>query len=45
MPGSKPGRDSMDREIFGMSGVPEGAEPGKPFGDQGGPLGGGEGCH
>lgn len=35
MPGSKPDRDSMDREVFGMNGVPEGAEPGRPYGDKG----------
>lgn len=34
VPGAKPGREGMEREIFGMNGVPDGAEPGKPFGDK-----------
>eukprot|EP00877_Chromochloris_zofingiensis_P004540 jgi/Chrzof1/14087/Cz08g24200.t1 len=33
IPGAKPGRESTDREIFGMAGIPEGARPGAPFGE------------
>lgn len=29
VPHSKPGRGSLDFEIFGMAGVPEGMQPGK----------------
>lgn len=30
VPFAKPGKDSMDLEVFGMAGVPEGAMPGDP---------------
>ena len=30
VPFAKPGKDSMDLEVFGMAGVPEGAMPGVP---------------
>ena len=28
VPNAKPGREAMDKEIFGMAGVPSGMEPG-----------------
>ena len=30
VPFAKPGKESMDVEVFGMAGVPEGAVPGAP---------------
>jgi DNA-directed RNA polymerase subunit RPC12/RpoP len=35
VPGAKPGRESMDREIFGTCGLPAGATRDNPFGDGG----------
>ena len=31
VPAAKPGRESIDLEIFGMAGIPEGATPGNPL--------------
>lgn len=33
IPAALPGRTGVEREIFGMAGVPAGAKPGKPWGD------------
>ena len=33
IPSAKPGRESVEYEIFGMSGIPEGMEPGADPGD------------
>jgi hypothetical protein len=33
IPAALPGRTGVDREIFGMAGVPAGAKPGHPWGD------------
>jgi hypothetical protein len=30
VPAAKPGKDSIELEVFGMAGVPEGAMPGAP---------------
>jgi hypothetical protein len=32
VPKAKPGRESMEIEIFGMAGVPEGMKPGDAYG-------------
>ncbi|KAK9861964.1 hypothetical protein WJX84_011729 [Apatococcus fuscideae] len=36
VPNAKPGREAMDKEIFGMAGVPSGMEPGAALPDDGG---------
>lgn len=42
IPGAKPGRDTLDLEIFGMAGVPDDFQPGEapPEGQEGQSSGG-----